>query len=273
MTDWRDAEPATGPISLRGWVLVILRIVPLATIIYGGLIILILARAIEAPLYGAARPITPYITQGVCKLTLAVMGIKLARQGKAMRLRGALVANHASWLDIFVLNACDRVYFVAKSEVSAWPGIGWLARATGTVFIARNPAEAKQQQQIFEDRLRAGHRLLFFPEGTSTDSMRVLSFKSTLFAAFFTQDMKSEMYIQPVSLRYISPDGVDPRLYGWFGGMDFGPHFLWILAQPRQGRVEVGFHPPVAVHAFKTRKELTAHCEAVIRAGFEAVSR
>ena len=40
--------------------------------------------------------------------------------------RGAVVANHSSWLDIFALNATQKIYFVAKSEVANWPGIGWL---------------------------------------------------------------------------------------------------------------------------------------------------
>ena len=95
-----------------------------------------------------------------------------------------VVANHASWLDIFALNAPQRIYFVSKDEVRDWPGIGWLARATGTVFIARKSREAGVQARLFETRMAAGHRLLFFPEGTSTDGRRVLPFKTTLFAAF-----------------------------------------------------------------------------------------
>ncbi|WP_367998774.1 lysophospholipid acyltransferase family protein, partial [Photobacterium sanguinicancri] len=54
-----------------------------------------------------------------------------------MKQHGAVVANHSSWLDIFALNARKRIYFVSKAEVAKWPGIGWLARATGTVFINR----------------------------------------------------------------------------------------------------------------------------------------
>ena len=119
-----------------------------------------------------------------------ILGIRLQVTGRPMAERGAVVANHASWLDIFVLNAVSRVYFVSKAEVAGWAGIGWLARATGTVFIARKGTEAKEQQALFEARLRAGHRLLFFPEGTSTDSLRVLPFKSTLFAAFYTHGME-----------------------------------------------------------------------------------
>jgi 1-acyl-sn-glycerol-3-phosphate acyltransferase len=265
MSDWKSAElPPLRP-GLVGWLLVLLRLPLFAVTVYGGLLVMLIARAVEAPLHGATRPYTPHITQWVCRWSLRIMGITLVRKGRPMHRRGAVVANHGSWLDIFSLNACDRVYFVSKSEVARWPGIGWLARATGTVFIARNPAEAKLQQVVFESRLRAGHRLLFFPEGTSTDSQRVLPFKSTLFAAFYTHGLNEVMHIQPVTLRYIAPKGADPRLYGWWGEMDFGSHLIRILAQRRQGRVEVLFHTPVAVDDFPNRKALAAHCEAVVR--------
>ena len=270
MTDWREAKPAQAAITGVGWLRVVLRILPLFVVIYGGLLVLLLVRLIEAPLAAGARPVTPYITQSVCRLALFILGLRLDMRGVPMEERGAVVANHASWLDIFVLNACDRVYFVSKAEVAGWPGIGWLARATGTLFITRDPAEAKRQQVEFEARLRAGHRLLFFPEGTSTDSLRILPFKSTLFAAFFTHGMAQVMHIQPVSVRYSVPDGVDARFYGWWGAMDFAPHLLRLLAQPRRGVVRVEFHAPLDVDAFAGRKDLAARCEAVIRAGFEA---
>lgn len=265
MNDWKSAELPPFRPGLVGWLLVLLRILPLALLVYGGLLVLLLTRAAEIPLYGLFRPYSPGITQFVCRWSLQIMGLGLRRKGHPMRRRGAVVANHGSWLDIFSLNACDRVYFVSKSEVAKWPGIGWLARATGTLFIARNPAEAKLQQEAFETRLRAGHRLLFFPEGTSTDARRVLPFKSTLFAAFYTHGLNEEMHIQPVTLRYIAPEGADPKLYGWWGDMDFGSHLIRILAQRRQGRVEVLYHTPVAVDDFPNRKALAAHCEAVVR--------
>ncbi len=267
MSDWREDKIVFERINALGWARVTARIIPFFFVTYGGLLVLILTRAIEAPVCGKARPVTPYITQNVCRAVLWIIGLRLHRHGLPMQARGAIVANHASWLDIFVLNACDRVYFVSKAEVAGWPGIGWLARATGTVFIARDPAEAKAQQALFEERLRAGHRLLFFPEGTSTDSLRVLPFKSTLFAAFFTHGMEHVMHIQPVSLRYDAPEGVDKRFYGWWAAMDFAPHLLQVLAQPRRGRVEVLFHKEVAVDTFNNRKELASYCEEVIRKG------
>ena len=266
MSDWKSAEPPSVRITPAGWLRAAWRGGVLSLVVYGCLLLLLLLRLVERPLFGQARPWTPHITQFVCRVALRVLGLDCTVRGQPMRQRGAMVANHSSWLDIFVLNAVARIYFVAKSEVEGWAGIGRLARATGTVFIARKGVEAKRQQEMFEVRLAAGHPLLFFPEGTSTDSLRVLPFKSTLFAAFFSARVAEPLHIQPVTVIYHAPEGADARHYGWWGEMDFAPHFLQLLADGRRGRVEVILHAPVPVHAFEDRKSLSAYCERVIRA-------
>jgi 1-acyl-sn-glycerol-3-phosphate acyltransferase len=264
---WVEAPPPAGPPpGLLGWLRVLWRGGAMGFFCYGGLLLLLLLRLVERPLFGLNRPWTPYVTQGVCRAVFMILRLPLTVRGQPMAGRGAVVANHSSWLDIFALNAAQRIYFVAKAEVEHWAAIGWLARATGTVFIARKGTEAKAQQALFEARLRAGHRLLFFPEGTSTDAIRVLPFKSTLFAAFYSHGLDQILQIQPATVIFHPPAGADPRFYGWWGDMGFAAHLLTVLAQARQGRVEVIFHPPVAVDAFASRKALAAHCEAVIRA-------
>ena len=180
---------------------------------------------------------------------------------------GAIVANHSSWLDIFALNARKRIYFVSKAEVAKWPGIGWLAQATGTVFIRRDSREARTHVETFVDRLSAGHKLLFFPEGTSTDGRRVLPFKPTLFAAFFADGLRETLSIQPVSVVYFAASGVDPRQYGWWGEMDFGPHLLSTLGAVNQGSVKVIYHSPVKVSNYADRKTLARDLEAAVREG------
>ncbi len=268
MTTWRSAdEPAAAPIPWHGWLRVAAKGTVLGALVFGGLAVLLLVRLAERPLWGQSRPWTPYIAVFVCRSALLVFGIGYRTRGRLLRGAGAVVANHSSWLDIFALNARKRIYFVSKSEVAGWPGIGWLARATGTVFIAREAREAAVQKRIFEDRLHAGHKLLFFPEGTSTDGRRVLAFKSTLFAAFFTEPLRHELAIQPVTLRYVAPAGADPRFYGWWGDMGFGPHLLRVLAAPRQGRVELTYHAPLSVAAFGDRKALARACEDAVRSG------
>jgi 1-acyl-sn-glycerol-3-phosphate acyltransferase len=182
--------------------------------------------------------------------------------------KGAVVANHASWLDILTLNACQRVYFVSKAEVAGWPGIGWLARATGTVFIARDRAQADRQRREFEDRLGAGHRLLFFPEGTSTDGRRVLPFKTALFEAFLADGLRHGIAVQPVSVTYRAPAGEDARFYGWWADMDFASHFVQVLSAGRQGSVEVVLHEALQAANYESRKALAQAAEAAVRGGF-----
>lgn len=262
-----QSKPKNAPIGLLGGLFVLCRGVFVGVVTYSCLGLLLLLRLIEAPLFGAKRPMTPWITQFVCRTAFRGMGMGFKVTGRPMRFAGAIVANHVSWLDIFALNAPQRVYFVSKSEVARWPGIGWLARATGTVFIARRSAEAEKQRRVFRERLTLGHRLVFFPEGTSSDGVRVLPFKSTLFAAFFDSDLISHTFIQPVTLAYHAPKNADPRFYGWWADMSFGPHLTQILGVRRPGYVHVIFHDPVAVRNFTSRKQLSHFCEATIRQG------
>ena len=254
---WDAAPPPPRrPIGPLGWLLVVVRGVPLGVVVFGGLVVLLVLRLVEKPLFGLARPITPHITRWVCRLSFLILGIGFHVQGRPMAGRGALVANHSSWLDIFALNAADTVYFVSKAEVAGWPGIGWLARATGTLFIRRNRQEAAQHRDQFQERLENSHRLVFFPEGTSTDGIRVLPFKPTLFEAFLTPALKPILRIQPVSVIYSDPKNGPSRHYGWWGDMAFGAHLLKVLGTPRQGKVTLVYHPPVAVAEYSNRKVL-----------------
>lgn len=264
---WTGGGPAPDwpPFGLRDWLRILRRMVPLAIVIFGCFLLLLLVRLIEAPIYGARRPVTPYITQFVCRTAFKIMGIKHQIKGTPMADKGAAVANHSTWLDIFTLNAEDRIYFVAKDDVASWPGIGVLARGTGTLFVRRERAEAKRQNMLFEQRLRLGHRLLFFPEGTTSDGQRVLPFKPTLFQSFFADGVRDDMHIQPVSVCYCPAAGIDPCIYGWWDDMGFGEHLLRVLSIKRQGRVVVTYLPPVSVHDFADRKALSAYLEEAIR--------
>ena len=273
MSTWRGVEPPVfAPLGAMGWLRAGLRGILVLALVYTGLLVFWGARALDwgaAKLSGRKLRLAPHITTFVCRGFFTLIGMGYRVTGQPMRGRGAVVANHSSWLDIFALNACQQVTFVSKDDVARWPMIGALAKTVGTVFIKRDPKEARAQQEMFETRIRAGDHLVFFPEGTSSDGLRVLPFKSTLFAAFFTQDLKSVMQIQPVSVIYHAPPNSDPAFYGFWGDTSFAPHFLRVLGAARQGSVEIVFHPAVTVEAFASRKDLSAYCEAQIRSGFE----
>ncbi len=267
-----QSESAPDPVhvSPKGWVLIGLRggaVIPVLVLTF---ILMVAIRPVESIFSGTRRPLSSRVPKFASRVVLRLMGFRYKVSGVAMRNPGAVVANHSSWLDIFVVNAAKRVFFVSKAEVAGWAGIGALAKASGTIFIERERAQARDQAVLFEKHLISGHKLMFFPEGTSTDGCRVLKFKSSLFAPFMRDELRDHLYIQPMSVIYHAPKGEPDRFYGWWGEMDFGENMLKILSQPKQGTIEVLLHPPLLAADFADRKALTAACEQAVRDGFEA---
>lgn len=239
----------------------------LFAIILLGLAFLLPLRSVEVLVHGAGRPWTSWIVHLTSRLCRTALGLRVDRLGSILdHGRVALVANHVSWVDILVLNGEARMTFVAKAEVRRWPGIGLLARAAGTIFIERDPRKVAQQSDLLAMRVAQGHRLLVFAEGTSTDGLRVLPFRPSLFSSFIKS---APMSVQPLALTYLAPRNADPRFYGWWGKMSFGPHFLSILGALRQGRVSVTFGEPVDVSHHSNRKTIAALVEDRVRHGFE----
>ena len=230
------------------------------------------------PIYGLLRLIEEIfgghaLTQPVVRLWARMScnfaGIRLVTTGTPMTSAGAIVANHASWLDIFVIRAAASVYFVAKAEVRNWAGIGQLAAMTRTLFIERKRSEAKRQEALFRGRLDQGHRLCFFPEGTSSDGLRVLPFKSTLFSVFMSDDLRENLLIQPVTVIYQPEESLPVNFYGWWGDMSFNGHMIQVFSRSYTGLAHVVFHPPVRAADFSDRKSLSNHCEAEVRSAMD----
>lgn len=259
---WRGGdEPRPPRPGGRGLLRAAGRGLPAILLIAAGLALHLLLRAPERAVAGRRRPWTPWVTVAVCRGTLRLMGLRVHVRGAPMAGHGGFVANHASWLDILVLNAQAPMVFVAKSEVRGWPGIGWLARATGTVFVRREVrVEAAAQAAALARRLADGERLLLFPEGTSTDNRRVLPFRASLLSAL----LGPGLLLQPVTLRYRAPPAGDPGPLAWFGDAPLAPHVLAVLAAPGPLRATATFHPPIPT-AGRDRKSLAAEAEAAVR--------
>ncbi len=260
---WRgESDLPVGRPDTRGHARAVLRGLPILLLLLVSLAATGLLRLVERPLCHPRRPVTPWVAVFVCRGTLRLLGLRVRRVGVALATeRGAIVANHSSWLDILVLNAAGPMTFVAKSEVAGWAGIGHLARATGTLHVRREARAASGVQvEMIAERLAAGSRLALFPEGTSTDGRRVLPFRTTLFEGL----LGPGLVVQPVTLDWRAPEGEDPRFYAWFGGTDFGPHCLAVLAARRQGAVTVTTHPPISAMG-RDRKSLAREAEAAVR--------
>ena len=88
-----------------------------------------------------------------------------------------IVANHISWLDIFVLNALQPSRFIAKAELKRWPRRARLIAGCGTLFIERERGATRiASTSSARDALAAGDTIAIFPEGTTTDGSRCCLF-------------------------------------------------------------------------------------------------
>ena len=115
-----------------------------------------------------------------CRFACRVLGIRVTTHG-SMPSSGLLVSNHLSYLDIVVLSAARPCVFVAKKDVAAWPLLGWLAQAAGTIFVDRRKRLATREGvELIRQAIRNGALVVVFPEGTSSDGATVLPFKSAL---------------------------------------------------------------------------------------------
>ncbi len=204
------------------------------------------------------------------------LGIRIVIHGQAAR-RGRIlfVSNHVSWADIPVLGAKLRAAFVAKSEVSGWGMVGWLATLARTVYVERDRrTTAGAQRDAIAQRLAAGESVILFPEGTNSDGTHVLPFKSSLFAV---ADGIDDVLIQPVTIAYTRVNGLPvtrerlPDL-AWIGDTELFPHALAFMALGKV-RAEILFHPAVRAGDFADRKALARHCEAAVSEGYRQLMR
>jgi 1-acyl-sn-glycerol-3-phosphate acyltransferase len=144
------------------------------------------------------------LRRGWSRRLLAILGIRIRKQGAEIEAASLLVANHISWIDIFVINAIRPASFVSKDEVRHWPLIGWLAARNGTLFLQRG---SRRQAHVMSEAvgavLRADGNVAVFPEGTTTDGHSVRQFH----AALLQPAIDAGRPIQPLALRYRTPQG------------------------------------------------------------------
>ena len=162
---------------------------------------------------------------------LAICGVRLMVTGQATGWPHPclLVSNHISWIDIYVVLAQAPVVFIAKSEIRSWPVIGWLVRLSGTIFIERGSRHAlRGVLHQAASRFKAGHAVLFFPEGTTSDGLGLLPFHSNLFS-LAQQDV--DLPICALTIRY-AQHGQPSTVPAYIGEMTLLQSMVAILTTP-----------------------------------------
>jgi 1-acyl-sn-glycerol-3-phosphate acyltransferase len=227
-----------------------------------------LAVALKRPL---RRRIPVLYHRFVCRL----LGLRVRTTGAPVDARPLLiVANHSSWLDISIITSLAPVVFVAKSEIARWPFFGLLAKLQRSVFVERDRKHktAEVNAQIAQ-RLAEGDPVLLFGEGTAGDGNRVLPFRTALIGAardaIASAGHVSQVWIQPLSIAYVSQQGIAlgrhlrPRA-AWYGKMKLTEHIGNIV---RTGAIDVSvtWGEPIAYDGGTDRKVLARQLESAVR--------
>lgn len=144
---------------------------------------------------------------------------------------GALiVANHISWIDIYVINAALPSAFVSKAEVRHWPLIGWLAAKNDTIFLQRGSrGHARVVNEQIAGLLGRGRHVAVFPEGTTTDGRSLLHFH----AALLQPALSAGRPVLPVALSYWELDGERSLAPRYDGDISLGQCTRAILGRRR----------------------------------------
>ncbi|MFL2802210.1 MAG: lysophospholipid acyltransferase family protein [Paracoccaceae bacterium] len=198
---------------------------------------------------------------------LRLFGLKLEVVGKLSYTSTIFVSNHISWTDILVIQSIIDIIFIAKSDVKKMPGLGFLASIANTVFIDRNPQKISKDSNILRKIIKKGELICFFPEGTSTDGLRVLKFKSGFFQLLFdSNNVENRQFkkVQPISLIYkVNNKNLSKDFYGWWGDMSIISHITKILCLST-GSVVIKFHEPLDSREFNNRKDIALAAENII---------
>jgi len=189
---------------------------------------LIVGKVVLIPFQRAALVWRNWHFKTWARLVVWLLKIKIKSSNIAPRAPFLLVANHLSYIDIIVLASQLDCAFVAKSEVSKWPVLGWLTRTTDTVFINRkqhrNLIAAMQEVHQLIDK---GLGVVLFAEGTSTDGKQVAPFKSSMLELAAHKGVP--VYYASISYATKVDETCATQSVCWWGDMTFSDHFFRLL--------------------------------------------
>jgi 1-acyl-sn-glycerol-3-phosphate acyltransferase len=209
------------------------------------------------------------------RVLCTLIGVRIREVGARSTASPALIlSNHVSWLDICIISALAPVVFVAKSEVARWPVFGWLAKLQRTIFInrqARHQTGAATRE--IAGRLLGGDAVVLFAEGTSSDGIRVLPFRSSLVGAVHhalgNSTHLTRITVQPMSVAYVGFGGVPMgrglrERVAWYGDADLMPHLVHVLSSGAVD-VTVSWGEAIAYDMSADRKAIARDAEKSVR--------
>jgi len=229
-----------------------------------GLLLLPALLLVAVPLPGRSQAKRVY-----CRMLLWCLGVRITVSGGPIRnLPGVLVvSDHMSWLDILTIAAAlpaspwrsAPASFVGRADVAANLVVRMMACIMKVIPIDR--ASLRQLPGVVDTvaaRLRAGHTVVAFPEGTTWCGLA----SGPFYPAMFQAAVDTGRPVQPLRLRYCHRDGSVSTVPAYIGD----DTLLRSI-----GRLLVARRTVARVHVESLqlpgddRRELARRCQAAIR--------
>jgi 1-acyl-sn-glycerol-3-phosphate acyltransferase len=195
-------------------------------------------------------------------LSLLAIDVRVHETAQERPRQCMIVANHVSWLDIFVIHAQRPGVFVAKSDIRDWPLIGSLVDGVGTLFISRGSrTHARRTNERIVQTLASGRTVAVFPEGSTSAGDRLAHFH----AALLQPAIDAEAALLPVGIRYRTPDDAHTDAANYIDDMSFVESLWRVVSQPRL-TAELHITAPLSTQDANRRALARASESAIARA-------
>ena len=162
----------------------------------------------------------------ICHIILWAVGLEIVQVGTPDGSAPGYVGNHVGTLDAYLFLAQKiPICFLGRAEIEKMFLVGNIVKKLGFIFVKRQEGASRSESgQNIVDYLshwKPGMPHLFvFPEGTTTNGLQTIPFKSGAF--------RSLTAVQPVRLEYQSP--LDP----FVNTEDFESLYCLMMCLPRR---------------------------------------
>ena len=202
-----------------------------------------------------------HLQRGYCRLMLRSLGVRMSVSGGPIRnVPGVLVVSgHVSWLDVFAIGTVLPGSYVARADLVEWPALGPIVRLMKVIPIDR--ARLRRLPAVVTavaDRLRAGHTVIAFPEGTTWCGLGYGRFRPAMFQAA----VDAGRPVQPLRLSYRHRDGRPSTVPAFVGDDSLLTSIRRVITARR---TVCHLHVESLQLPGTDRRDLAARCEAAVR--------
>ena len=201
------------------------------------------------------------------KTVAKIIAMKVSFDGEIPKAPFFLVSNHLSYVDVWVFYSLLSCTFIAKSEVRAWPVIGFVLATSGVVFIDRTKrSDVKRVNDEISKNLNTSQGIVLFPEGTTSAGAEILPFKSSL----FQYPAENLLPVHCASIHYSTNDEKFPafRTVCWWDNILFSTHLITLLKM-KKFSATVTFNQETITNS--NRKTLANSAEEIVKKSFKPV--